>query len=114
MGCGVKFCFMVKPLLGNAFAQVCVNGTLSDSFQLSRSITQGCPLVPLLYAVATDGLNWLEHERIYTGKMKGFLLGNGEQICIKMFVDNTNEIVENNMDSTKKSLGMPTHLLHCF
>ena len=59
MGCGVKFCYMVKTLLGNALARVCINGNLSNSFWISRAIRQGCPLAPLLYAIAADGLNWL-------------------------------------------------------
>ena len=51
MGCGVKFCVIVKTLLGNASARVSVNGNLSSAFCLSRSIRQGCPLDPLLYAM---------------------------------------------------------------
>ena len=54
MGCGVKFCSMVKTLLGNALERVSVNGNLSPAFRLSRSIRQGCPLAPLLYAVAAE------------------------------------------------------------
>ncbi|MCO5576231.1 hypothetical protein L7F22_030040 [Adiantum nelumboides] len=98
MGCGEKFCSMVKTLLGNASAKVNVNGTLSESFQLSRSIRQGCPLAPLLYAVAADGLNWLVHDRINSGKMQGIVIDNGDQICIEMFVDDTNAIMQNDVD----------------
>ena len=81
MGCGAKFCSMVKTLLGNALARVSVNGNLSPSFRLSRSIRQGCPLAPLLYAVAADGLNWLVQDRIQDGCLNGVILGNGSQGC---------------------------------
>ena len=59
MGCGENFCIMVKTLLGNATARVNVNGDLTEAFKLSRSIRQGCPLAPLLYTIASDGLTWL-------------------------------------------------------
>ena len=74
---------------------MCVNGNLSNSFWISRSIRQGCPLAPLLYAIATDGLNWLVHDKIQDRRLNGVMLGNGSQVCIKMFVDNINAVVEN-------------------
>ena len=53
-------------------------------------------MAPLLYAVAVDGLNWLVQDRINKSRMKGVTLGNGEQVCIEMFVvDDTNALVEN-------------------
>ena len=64
MACGVKFCFMVKALLGNASARMSINGNLSNFLRLSRSIKQGCPLDPLFYAVVADGVNWLNQDRI--------------------------------------------------
>ena len=56
MGCGKEFCIMVKTLLGNAATRVNVNGELIEAFKLSHSIKQSCPLAPLLYAIAADGL----------------------------------------------------------
>ena len=38
---------------------------------MSRSIKQGCPLAPLLYAIASDGLTWLVHDKLDKGKIKG-------------------------------------------
>ncbi|MCO5572277.1 hypothetical protein L7F22_026030 [Adiantum nelumboides] len=73
MGCGEKFCSMVKTLLGNASAKVNVNGILSESFRLSRSIRRG----------------W---------KMQGIVIDNGDQICIEMFADDTNAIMQNDAD----------------
>ena len=81
---------MIKTLLANALARVSVNGNLSNSFRLSRSIRQGCPLAPLRYAI-----NWLVQDRIQDGHLNDVLLGNGSQVCIKMFADDTNAVVEN-------------------
>ena len=95
MGCGAKFCSMVKTLLGNALARVSINGNLSNSFWLSRSIRQGCTLAPLLYVVATDRLNWLIQDRIQDGCLNDVMLGNGSQVCIELFADDTNSMVVN-------------------
>lgn len=99
MGCGDKFCSMVKTLLGNASARINVNGELTEGFRLSSSIRQGCPLASLLYAVAVDGLNWLVQDSISSGRVKGVTLGNGEQVCIEMFTDDTNALLENEATS---------------
>ncbi|MCO5550845.1 hypothetical protein L7F22_004338 [Adiantum nelumboides] len=56
MGFGSLFLGMVKTLFQNASASVHINGYISDSFQLVRSIRQGCPLAPLLFAITTDPL----------------------------------------------------------
>ncbi|MCO5599940.1 hypothetical protein L7F22_054047 [Adiantum nelumboides] len=59
MGFGPKMINFVRTLLGNAQARVALNNSLSDPFGLSRSVRQGCPLAPLLFAIAVDSLNWL-------------------------------------------------------
>ena len=59
MGGEVKFCSMVKTLLGNASARVYVNGTLSNFFRLSRSIRQGCPLAPPPFLCNGRGWSYL-------------------------------------------------------
>ncbi|MCO5590485.1 hypothetical protein L7F22_044455 [Adiantum nelumboides] len=56
MGFGELFTGMVKTLFQNASATIQVNGYITESFQLARSIRQGCPLAPLLFAIATDPL----------------------------------------------------------
>ena len=63
MGCGETFCSMVKTLLGIASARVNVKGDVIEAFKLTKSIRQGCPLAPLLYAIASDGLNWLVKDK---------------------------------------------------
>ena len=59
LGLGKRFIHFVHLLFGNASARVSVNGVLSDSFLLRRSIRQGCPLSPLLYVITSDALGWL-------------------------------------------------------
>ena len=58
-------------------------------------------LAPLLYVVIVDGLNLLVQERIKKGKLQGVMPGNGIQVYIKMFNDDTNALV----DSEEMSIG---------
>ena len=56
MGFGTVFRGWVKGLLQNAEARVQVNGEVSGTFPITRSVRQGCPLAPLLFALATEPL----------------------------------------------------------
>ena len=102
MGCGENFCTMVKTLLGNATARVNVNGDLTEAFKLSRSIRQGCPLAPLLYSIASDGLTWLVQDKMDKGKIKGIKIDVKEQVCFELFADDTNALAANEEESLKE------------
>ena len=81
MGLGPNFTNMVKTLFGNAKAKVICNGELTEAITLTKSIRQGCPLAPLLYAIAADGLNWLIKDKVIKGELQGITLPNGDQ-CV--------------------------------
>ena len=102
MGCGKEFCIVVKTLLGNATAHVNVNGELTESFKLSRSIKQGCPLAPLLYAIASDGLTWLVQDKMDQGKIKGIKIDENEQVYLELFASDTNALIANEEESIKE------------
>ena len=51
--------------------QVNTNGSLTDRILLSCSIRQGCPLSPLLFAVAANGLGWLVSQKVQEGQIFG-------------------------------------------
>lgn len=53
-GIGPKFIAWLKLLYQQPVAQIRVNNVLSDSFPLSRGTRQGCPLSPLLFALAIE------------------------------------------------------------
>lgn len=65
----------LKILIGNMIsgssAQVLVNGTLSDSFDIGRGVKQGDPLSPLLFDIAIEPL-----AAYIRSKCKGIKLGN--------------------------------------
>lgn len=55
-GFGQEFISWIKLLYSSPVASVRTNDTHSDYFPLLRSTRQGCPLSPLLFAVALEPL----------------------------------------------------------
>lgn len=55
-GFGQEFISWIKLLYSSPVASVRTNDTHSDYFPLHRSTRQGCPLSPLLFAVAIEPL----------------------------------------------------------
>lgn len=67
-GLGSGFISWVKLLYSSPVASVQTNNVLSPSFQLHRSTRQGCPLSPLLFAIAIEPLAiWLRSEENFEG-----------------------------------------------
>ena len=53
-GFGPSYIKWVKLLYTNINSAVLVNGYISDTFQVSRGVPQGCPLSPLLYVLCIE------------------------------------------------------------
>ena len=53
-GFGDSFISWVEVLYNNIESRVLVNGHLSSSFPVTRSLRQGCPLSPLLYVLCVE------------------------------------------------------------
>lgn len=67
-GFGTKFVSLIKLLYACPQASVQTNDNRSDYFTLSRSCRQGCPLSPLLFALAIEPLAIsLRTEKLYSG-----------------------------------------------
>lgn len=55
-GFGERMVGWVRRLYGSARSCVKVNGILTDTFDVGRSVQQGCPLSALLYALSIEPL----------------------------------------------------------
>lgn len=88
MGFGMIFRGWVRGLLQNATTRVRVNGEVSGSFPISRSVREGCPLAPLLFALATEPLIRSLYQAQQEGVVSGVRIGNSH-LVIKMFADDT-------------------------
>lgn len=65
----------IKSMYSDPQAQICVNGTLTEKFDLQRGCRQGCPLSPFLFNLAIEPLaeavrNNVEITGVDTGKIK--------------------------------------------
>ena len=94
MGFGNLFLGMVKTLFQNASATIQVNGYISDSFQLARSVRQGCPLAPLLFAITTDPLLRNLDLQLQRQTIKPLPLPQGQSFLAQLFADDNCNIVK--------------------
>ena len=71
-GFGNRFISWIRLLYTNPLASVCTNDTRSDYFKLSRGSRQGCPLSPLLFALAIEPLSiTLRSSTLFQGILRG-------------------------------------------
>lgn len=71
-GFGSKFTSLIKLLYAQPTASVQTNNTHSEYFALNRSTRQGCPLSPLLFALAIEPLAiLLRSSKEYAGITRG-------------------------------------------
>ena len=61
-------------LFEDASTCITINDKQSKAFDLFKSIRQGCPLTPPLYALVTKGFGYLLANAISSGHVKGISL----------------------------------------
>ncbi len=77
----------VRTLYLEASLAIKVNGTTGPTFQLARSVRQGCPLAPYLFILATDVLGHMLADPKY--KVEGLTLPRGGLVRDQTFADDT-------------------------
>ncbi len=77
----------VKTLYLEASSAIRVNGTTRPTFQLARSVRQGCLLAPYLFILATGVLGYMLADPSY--KVEGLTLPRGGLVRDQTFVDDT-------------------------
>lgn len=92
---GQKFLSWVKILYSSPMAAVCTNSNISAFLNLQRGTRQGCPLSPLLFAVAIEPLALAIRQDI---NIKGIIRGG--QVCkILLYADDWLLYIHNPLDS---------------
>ena len=100
-GFGPQFISLVKLLYTDIYSKILVNGFITDSFQVKRSVRQGCSLSPLLYVLCMEPF---AHRIRLDPMIKGIPLpGTVEEVKISQYADDTNLFVRDN-NSVRKIL----------
>ena len=82
MGCGPRFCRMVKDLLTHTKARVELNGFQSRSVAFAVGVRQGCPLAPQLYLFVAQTMScFLAHRGI------GIMIVCGRHIRVPPYLE---------------------------
>ncbi|GBG89528.1 hypothetical protein CBR_g49318 [Chara braunii] len=88
-GIGLRFLTTVRALLTSAQSRLLINGFLSNPLKVTRSVRQGCPLSPALYALYIEHL----HDMLRADdSLVGLRLQQGDQMKISAFADDTGAI----------------------
>lgn len=102
MGFHATWIQQVMSLNENAAAAVIVNGEQSRTFNLQRSVRQGCPLAPYLFLLTVDVLGqMLQHP---THIVKGLQLPDNSHITNQMFADDTLLFLDGTPDNLDRAL----------
>ena len=83
MGCGPRFCQMVRALLTRTQACVELNGFQSRSVAFAVGVRQGCPLAPLLYLFVAQTMSCFLASRGV-----GIMVA-GTRLVVTQFADDT-------------------------
>jgi exonuclease III len=83
---GKYFIDWIKIIYSNPDSKILLNHTLTESFKLTRSVRQGCPLSPLLYVLVLEPLL----EKIRQDKdIKGTFIPNNKEQKLLAYADDT-------------------------
>ena len=104
MGIHTRWIAQVMSFNTNASTSIIINGKRSKTFQLQRSVRQGCPLAPYLFLLTVDVLGqMLQHP---TNGVKGLRLLDNFCITDQMFADDTLLLLEGTEDNMEKTINV--------
>ncbi|GBG61292.1 hypothetical protein CBR_g19825 [Chara braunii] len=104
MGFGQGFCKWVIAMYTLSSSTVQVNGHLSRTFQLSRSLRQGCPLAPLLFVLQLEvPLNRIRKQP----RIRGLPLSANRDCRTKALADDLFLISANTAESLEAVKSVP-------
>ncbi|GAU41069.1 hypothetical protein TSUD_284390 [Trifolium subterraneum] len=81
----------IRECVSTAMASVLVNGSPTDELPLERRLQQGDPLSPVLFLLATEGLNVMMRAMIQSSLFTGYTIGTKLPVVVShlQFADDT-------------------------
>ena len=89
MGFGTRMSRLSFMLGLGAVSHVMLNGGVTKAISLTRSVRQGCPLSPLLFAIVTHPILVKMHELAICGDIVGLVLPSGKQLIAQALADDS-------------------------
>lgn len=87
LGFSFEFVRWIMSCVSFSSIVVLINGAASSFFSPERGLRQGCPLSPLLFLLAADGISRLIHEAKSQGLLKGIEVAPNFLVTHLLFVD---------------------------
>ena len=95
----------VPLLVGfGAVSHIMLNGGVTKAIPLARSLRQGCPLSPLLFAIATHPILVKMHELATCGEIVGLALPSGKQLIAQALADDSFLFLKAEPDNIAKAM----------
>ena len=90
LGFSNDFIDIIKMLYMDARSLLCINGKLSESFPIMRSVRQGCPLSMILFIIAQEPLYRMMK---YCIRNFSLTLPNNLKVCVLGYADDSSVVV---------------------
>ena len=104
LGFGTRICSVVRTLGMGSFSELLFNNTIVGAFEVMRSIRQGCPLAPLLFAIGSHPLVTALEASAVKGEIQGLELPGGKQLLAKLFADDSLLFLKAKLEVLRKAL----------
>ncbi|KAL3689125.1 hypothetical protein R1sor_015434 [Riccia sorocarpa] len=98
LGIDEKFILLTRGLVEGAQSKIHAMGMFSKEFPLGRGVRQGCPLAPLLFAIATQPLMEILKDRAHTGKTRGLQIRARKAMLHNLFADDSGVAIQANQE----------------
>ena len=105
LGFGPKMSQVIYWLYGSSTSSCIIEGELTDSWSLAKSVRQGCPVSALLYAIATHPLLLYMDHLVSIGQMK-----DGHDFVAQAYADDTSFLSQNNPNDMRVIM-MPSNCM---
>ena len=87
MGFGVRMSLLIYPIGVDAISYVMLNGGVTMSIPICKSMRQGCPLIPLLFAIVTHPILVHFHQLALDGVLEGLCLPSRKPCVAQALAD---------------------------